>query len=124
MRVNRGWPPHLHFQILLVVELAYHGNTTALIDISPYKFEGPGGSGKPAHVHKVPMPDVYRGLHRGSDAGIRYAASVTEAASLSDGVAAFFCESALGCGGQIILPNGYLRDTYAAVRAAGGLRGR
>src|SRR2546430_8511584 len=34
-----------------------HGNTTSLIDISPYKFDGPGGSGAPPHVHTVPMPD-------------------------------------------------------------------
>jgi 4-aminobutyrate aminotransferase-like enzyme len=37
------------------------------------------------------------------------------------GLAAFFCESALGCGGQIILPSGYLREAYAGVRAAGGV---
>ena len=48
-----------------MVETAYHGNTNALIDISPYKFNGPGGRGKPAHVQVVPMPDVYRGLDGG-----------------------------------------------------------
>ena len=35
--------------------------------------------------------------------------------------AAFFCESALSCAGQVILPAGYLRDVYAAIRAAGGV---
>ena len=30
---------------LIVLEAAYHGNTTTLIDISPYKFAGPGGDG-------------------------------------------------------------------------------
>ena len=39
----------------------------------------------------------------------------------SGGVAAFFGESAVSCGGQIILPPGYLREAYAAVRAAGGV---
>ena len=37
----------------IVVETGYHGNTNALIDISPYKFNGPGGRGKPAHVEVV-----------------------------------------------------------------------
>ena len=32
---------------VIVVDTAYHGNTNALIDISPYKFNGPGGRGKP-----------------------------------------------------------------------------
>lgn len=32
---------------------AYHGHLTSLIDISPYKFNLPGGSGKPEWVHVV-----------------------------------------------------------------------
>jgi len=70
------------------------------------------------------MPDVYRGPHRGDDAGIRYAEAVSNAAQDAEengGVAAFFCESAVSCGGQIILPPGYLHEAYAAVRAAGGV---
>ncbi len=105
----------------IVVDAAYHGNSNALIDLSPYKFNGPGGRGQPEHVQVVAMPDVYRGPHRGPDAGVRYAAAVAEAARRSDGLAAFFCESALGCGGQVILPSGYLREAFAAVRGAGGV---
>ena len=30
---------------MIVVESGYHGNTTTLVDVSPYKFNGPGGSG-------------------------------------------------------------------------------
>jgi 4-aminobutyrate aminotransferase-like enzyme len=36
-------------------------------------------------------------------------------------LSAFICESALGCGGQIILPDGYLREAYRHVRKAGGV---
>lgn len=43
-----------------VVEGAYHGHTTATLDLSPYKFDGPGGLGKPPHVHVLPCPDVLR----------------------------------------------------------------
>jgi len=49
---------------MIVVDVAYHGNTNALIDLSPYKFNGPGGRGRPAHVHVVPTPDRYRGSFR------------------------------------------------------------
>ena len=48
----------------IVVDVGYHGNTNAVVEISPYKFNGPGGSGAPPHVHVVPMPDTYRGLYR------------------------------------------------------------
>jgi 4-aminobutyrate aminotransferase-like enzyme/Ser/Thr protein kinase RdoA (MazF antagonist) len=106
---------------VIVVDGAYHGNTSAMIDLSPYKFDGRGGSGGPSWVHKVAMPDVYRGAHHGPDAGKLYAAHVAEALRQSSKVAAFFCESALGCGGQIILPSGYLGEAYAAVRSAGGI---
>ena len=112
---------------VIVVDSAYHGNTSAMIDLSPYKFEGPGGSGCPGWVHKVPMPDVFRGPHRGVNAGQKYAEAVATAAHRnrgnqgSHGPAAFFCESALSCGGQIILPPGFLPAAFAAVRAAGGV---
>jgi len=110
---------------VVVVDAAYHGNTNALVEISPYKFNGRGGRGQPAHVHIAAMPDVYRGAHRGADAGERYAQSVADevvhAAGRAPGLAAFFCEAALGCGGQIILPEGYLTNAFAAVRDAGGV---
>jgi 4-aminobutyrate aminotransferase-like enzyme len=112
---------------IVCVDGAYHGNTTSLIDISPYKFDGPGGSGAPPHVHKVMMPDTYRGPYKSDDpnAGEKYAGSVAEALERlqhsGKRVSAFICESALGCGGQIILPDRYLSEAYRHVRAAGGV---
>jgi len=110
---------------VIVVDSAYHGNTSAMIDLSPYKFDGRGGRGCPSWVHKVPMPDVYRGAHHGPDAAKLYADYVIEAArkiaDAGQSLAAFFCESALSCGGQIILPRNYLSDVYTAVRNAGGV---
>jgi 4-aminobutyrate aminotransferase-like enzyme len=111
----------------IVVDVGYHGNTNAIIEISPYKFNGPGGSGAPPHVHVVPMPDLYRGLYRAPDrdAGRKYAAHVEEAArrvTAGGGrVGAFIAESILSCGGQIVLPPGYLTAAYRAVREAGGV---
>ena len=111
----------------VVVDAAYHGHTLQLIELSPYKFDGPGGAGAPGSTHVVPLPCGYRGLykHHEPDIGSRYAAHVADACSTAtsrgDKVAAFICESILGCGGQVVLPAGYLAQAYQHVRAAGGL---
>ncbi|MEP7344655.1 MAG: aminotransferase class III-fold pyridoxal phosphate-dependent enzyme [Gemmatimonadaceae bacterium] len=112
---------------MIVVEAGYHGNTTTLVDVSSYKFDGPGGKGAPEWVHKVPMPDDYRGPFKRSDprAGWKYGQSVREAVATIRRAgrrpAAFLCESILSCGGQIVLPPGYLAEAYRHVRDAGGL---
>ena len=114
-------------QDLITVDAAYHGNTQALIEISPYKFAGPGGKGAPAHVHTALMPDPYRGQFKGYDqaAGHGYAKHVSqlveEIQARGRGPAAYICESLLGCGGQIVLPDGYLAEAYRQVRSAGGV---
>ena len=118
---------HTRSDETIVVESGYHGNTTSLIEISSYKFDGPGGSGAPPHVHKVPMPDLYRGQYKESDplaaaAYTRHLSGAVEQIQQSGGrVGAFICESLLGCGGQIVLPAGYLQEAYQQVRNAGGV---
>jgi 4-aminobutyrate aminotransferase-like enzyme/Ser/Thr protein kinase RdoA (MazF antagonist) len=112
---------------MAVVQAGYHGHTTSLIEISSYKFDGPGGAGAPPWVHVVPIPDDYRGRHRRGDpeAGAKYAAHVRDAATAAaragGGLAGFICESILSCGGQVVLPPGYLAESYRHVRAAGGV---
>lgn len=107
---------------IAVLDGAYHGHLSSLIAISPYKFDGPGGTGAPSYVHQALVPDVYRGRFHGHDAGERYAEALrVKIASVPNGIAAFICESLLGCGGQIELPEGYLGAVYAHVRAAGGV---
>jgi 4-aminobutyrate aminotransferase-like enzyme len=103
---------------LIVVDHAYHGNSPSQIDISPYKFNGKGGSGKMPHVQVVQIPDPYRGPYKLSDplCGEHYATdvlrAVTDIAARGEKPAAFFCESVLGCGGQVVLPPSYLRAAY------------
>ena len=112
---------------LIILDGAYHGNLTSLIDISPYKFDGPGGEGAPPHVHKVPLPDPYRGPYKGysTETGSRYGAHVGEVIrSLEQqgrGTGAFIAESLPGCGGQIVLPDGYFKEAFRQVREAGGV---
>jgi 4-aminobutyrate aminotransferase-like enzyme len=118
---------HTGARDLIVLDHAYHGNTTTLIDISPYKHDGPGGEGTPAWVHKVPLPDVYRGLYRSDDvhAGDKYARHVSETIDQlrERGVAlsGFIAESLPSVGGQLVLPPDYLSHVYTAVRQAGGV---
>ena len=58
---------HTKAREMIVLDHAYHGNTTTLIDLSPYKHNGPGGEGAPSWVHTVPLPDLYRGIYRVDD---------------------------------------------------------
>ncbi|KQV16308.1 4-aminobutyrate aminotransferase [Rhizobium sp. Root1203] len=112
---------------VLTVDHAYHGHLTSLIDVSPYKFAGRGGEGRPAHVRVAEMPDLYRGAYRygDPDAGGKYALDVKrQVEALQEegrNPALFFSEGILGTGGQLVLPENYLREAYAYVRAAGGL---
>ncbi|MFM8329441.1 MAG: aminotransferase class III-fold pyridoxal phosphate-dependent enzyme, partial [Actinomycetales bacterium] len=46
---------------VLALRHAYHGHTQSVVEISPYKFLGKGGSGKPNHVGVAELPDTYRG---------------------------------------------------------------
>jgi len=112
---------------MIVLEAAYHGNTTSLIDLSPYKHAGPGGAGAPEWVHAVPIPDVYRGAYKADDprAGAKYAAYVADTIERlrenGRGLAGFIAETCPSVGGQIVFPPGYLAEVYRHVRAAGGV---
>ncbi len=112
---------------LIVLDNAYHGNTTTLIDISPYKHAGAGGSGAPDWVHVAPLPDDYRGPYRRGELGIadKYAAQLVPIIDTirerGRTLCGFIAESCPSVGGQILLPQGYLRFAYANVREAGGV---
>ncbi|MFZ1754630.1 MAG: aminotransferase class III-fold pyridoxal phosphate-dependent enzyme [Caldilineaceae bacterium] len=112
---------------MIVLEGAYHGNSSGLIDISPYKHDGPGGTGAPDWVYTAPVADVYRGRFKADNplAGAKYAAEVQmviqrmQAAGRKPG--GFIAESCPSVGGQIFFPPGYLAHVYKYVRAAGGI---
>ena len=151
---------HTKRKDVVVVDGAYHGNTAAMVDLSPYKFDGPGGDGARSWVHKVPMPDPYRGRLRAlpeeefveglefaappgsrgeaeggypgeprllptEEVGPAYAEQVRQVLNIMRAggrhPSAFFCESMLGCGGQIVLPEGYMAAAFQHVREAGGV---
>jgi 4-aminobutyrate aminotransferase-like enzyme/Ser/Thr protein kinase RdoA (MazF antagonist) len=118
---------HTGREDVIVLEHAYHGHTTTLIDISPYKFDGPGGRGRKPWVRVAPIPDDYRGPYRRDDAaaGTKYAQHVAEILqnirAEGHSVAAYIAETLPSVAGQIVFPPGYLAETYKHVRAAGGV---
>ena len=107
---------------IVVIDNAYHGNTQACIDISPYKFNGKGGQGQAEHVHVLRMPDSYR------DERYELVETELELGRILDGLeqkqrkpAALIAEAILGCGGQMELPKGFLNTAYRMVRERGGV---
>lgn len=118
---------HTKREDVIVLEHAYHGHTNTLIDISPYKFDGPGGRGRKAWVHVAPIADDYRGIYRRGEAelGAKYAGHVAEILqrlqAAGGGAAAYIAESMPSVGGQIVFPPDYLAEVYRHVRAAGGV---
>ncbi|PBC33093.1 Alanine--glyoxylate aminotransferase 2 [Apis cerana cerana] len=115
---------------MIVLDHAYHGHLTSMIDISPYKFNHPNGPGKKDWVHVAPCPDVYRGKYREidypkEDLGVKYANDVKDICqnlkNQGKGVCAFIAESLMSVGGQILPPQNYFRNVYKYVREIGGV---
>lgn len=112
---------------VVVIDGAYHGNTSAVTAISPNRYKGPGGRGIPAGTHEVVMPDRYRGPFGYDDAsaGAHYAADVERVAGelVASGSppAAFIAESLMGTAGTIVHPDGYLATAFEHARAVGAL---
>ncbi|XP_041078759.1 5-phosphohydroxy-L-lysine phospho-lyase [Polyodon spathula] len=122
LRLARQYTKH---EDVIVLDHAYHGHVTSLIDISPYKFRKL--EGQKEWVHVAPLPDTYRGKYREDhkDVAQAYADEVIqvidEAHKRNRKIAAFFAESLPSVGGQIIIPVGYFQKVAEYVRRAGGI---
>jgi alanine-glyoxylate transaminase / (R)-3-amino-2-methylpropionate-pyruvate transaminase len=109
---------------VIALRNAYHGGNAAgmaLTAHSTWKFNVPHSFG----VHHAIAPDPYRGPYGYDDPGAahKYANDVKSLIDFATPgrVAAFVAESIQGVGGTIVFPPGYLSETYAHVRAAGGV---
>lgn len=118
---------HTNRNEAIVLDWAYHGTTQELIDLSPYKYKRKAGKGRPAHVYEGIIPDSY---HAPEDWPVeehakRFAANIAEhiESMRKEGrsPAFFLAESIPSVAGQVFLPEGYLKEVYAMVRAAGGV---
>jgi alanine-glyoxylate transaminase/(R)-3-amino-2-methylpropionate-pyruvate transaminase len=109
---------------VLALRNAYHGGSAITMGLTAHrtwKFNVPHSFG----VHHAVAPDPYRGLwgRDDVDAGKKYAADVQQLIDFASPgqIAAFIAESIQGVGGCVVFPDGYLKQAYEYVRAAGGL---
>ena len=118
---------HTGGRAIVGLEGGYHGGTQSLVDVSHYKFAGPGGVGAPPWVGTAPSPDEYRGRYgrEVQDRASKYAGHVRAAFTQLQGEgfepAAFLAEAMLSCGGQIEPPAGFLTAAYRHARSAGAV---
>lgn len=104
----------------IVTETAYHGNSTAVTDVSP---SSRPGQPLPPHVRAVPAPEMYR--NPVGDPGQRFAESV--AAAITDlersgfGFAALLVDTIFSSDGIYADPAGFLAPTAKLVHERQGL---
>ena len=109
---------------MIALRNSYHGGVSSTMSItshSTWKYNYPHTFG----VQFAQTPDTYRGPYGKDDAeaGKKYAADVQQLIQFgtSGRVAGFIAESIQGVGGFVVFPDGYLKEAYQHVRAAGGV---
>jgi alanine-glyoxylate transaminase/(R)-3-amino-2-methylpropionate-pyruvate transaminase len=109
---------------VIALRNAYHGGNASAMGLtahSTWKFNVPHSFG----VHHALAPYPYRGPwgYGDPEAGRKYADDVKELIDFATPgkVAAFIAESIQGVGGFVEFPEGYLKQAYEHVRAAGGV---
>jgi 4-aminobutyrate aminotransferase-like enzyme len=110
---------------ILALTEAYHGWTVGADAISTSIGDNPGAlASRPDWVHLLDAPNTYRGRHRGADARpylVDAIARLDELDTRGVALAGIVSEPIFGNGGGIMLPDGYLRGLWEAVRARGGV---
>lgn len=115
-------------QDVVVIDGEYHGNTTAVDEISSCLMDNPTASKSArTYTHPLIQPNTFRGKYTDTtqDVATLYAQDVAEKIDFiknqGRGVAAFISESLLGSGGGVEMPKGYLKKVYDQIHQAGGL---
>ncbi len=122
MRIARSVTGH---NGAIVLEHAYHGNSTLVGELSTCTYPP---TELPEHIATVEPPNTYRGSFRKDDEiepAEQYAALVDDAIRLlqeaGQGPAAFICDAIFDTQGTLDAPKDYFKQVYEKVRAAGGL---
>jgi alanine-glyoxylate transaminase/(R)-3-amino-2-methylpropionate-pyruvate transaminase len=109
---------------VIALRNAYHGGNASGMSVtahSTWKFSVPHSFG----VHHALAPYPYRGPfgYDDAEAGKKYAADVKSLIDYATPgkVAGFIAESIQGVGGFVEFPQGYLKNVYGYIRAAGGV---
>jgi 4-aminobutyrate aminotransferase-like enzyme len=105
---------------VIITQLAYHGVTIAISEMSPSLGDG---IALPPHVRTVPAPNAYHG--DGHDVGEAFAAHVRLAIAdmIAHGIkpAALLVDTIFSSDGVFADPAGFLAPAVAAIHEAGGL---
>ncbi len=114
---------HSQKPTIMALEHGYHGNTRIGIDISHYKYNHKGGTGKQDYILAAPMPKAFKSGYKDDGSAGDFYAQQTQGQidSNPNQIAAFIAEPIVGCGGQVPLAKGYLKQVYHAIRAQGGI---
>ena len=98
----------------LIMDHGYHGNTSSGIEVSAYKFNGKGGSGKSPHIEIAPLNS---GVGEREDLDrVR-----TIIQSTDEKFGTFIAESIVGCGGQVPLKPAYAQGIHELIKNQGGV---
>ncbi|MEO5583644.1 MAG: aminotransferase class III-fold pyridoxal phosphate-dependent enzyme, partial [Saprospiraceae bacterium] len=113
-------------QDILTMQWGYHGNSNMMVDLSYYKFDRKGGTGKPQHTHVIPMADPFRGKYAGQqDQSTLYLHEIQKILNTltehDSKPAALLAESIISCGGQIVYAGTFFSDAVDMIRNSGGL---
>ena len=97
----------------VVLDHAYHGNTTTAISLSPYKFSRKGGPGKPDTTLIIPSstytnPPTHKSTNQPTH-------------QPNNPPAAFIAESIPGCAGQVMLDPTFMKQQVDEIHDQGGL---
>ncbi|WP_339654320.1 aminotransferase class III-fold pyridoxal phosphate-dependent enzyme [uncultured Maribacter sp.] len=114
---------HTKKNMVMVLQHGYHGNTQNAIDISHYKYNHNGGTGKKDNIIETEMPKIFgTSIESKQEITEHYIASTNKKIQSNNGnIAAFIAEPIIGCGGQVPLPKTYLKSIYPEIRKQGGL---
>ena len=114
---------HTRKNKLMVLEHGYHGNTQLGISISAYKYNHQEGPGRQENVIQVPLPKTFGSTLKDDGQAGNYFAdlAISEIDRNKKQIAAFIAEPIVGCGGQVPLAKGYLKEIYPKIREQGGV---
>lgn len=107
---------------IVVTSTAYHGNTSAVMAVSPSSYRN--GHALPAHVRSIPAPSAHD-LPAGSDVGAAFAAALQAAIDdmTANGIrfAGLLVDTIFSSDGVFADPPGFLRPALEVAHKAGGL---
>lgn len=115
---------HTERSKMMVMEYGYHGNTTAAIDISSYKFSGMGGKGIPNETFIAPIPISTQKLTKQEKEAINRNSILSYLEILEfekTKIAGFITEPIVSAAGQIVIEKSYLQEIYSFIRTNGGV---